>query len=48
VAQLVVLTGSPRLAVAAGTLPFVLEDLVKCGLAALILRRTLAATRALR
>ncbi len=49
VAQLLVLTGSARLAVAAGTLPFVLEDLVKCALAALILRRTLPlTTRALR
>jgi biotin transport system substrate-specific component len=48
VAQLVVLTGSAHAAIAAGTVPFVLEDLVKCGLAALILRRTLPLTRALR
>ncbi len=49
VAQLVVLTGSARTAFAAGALPFALGDLVKCGLAALILRRTLPLTsRALR
>ncbi len=48
IAQLLVLTGDARAAVAAGTLPFVLEDLVKCGLAALVLRRTVQLTRALR
>ncbi len=48
VAQLVVLTGSARLAAETGTLPFALADLVKCGVAALILRRTLPLTRALR
>ena len=47
-AQLVVLTGSARLAFTAGTVPFVLEDTVKAGLAALILRRTMRLTRALR
>jgi len=48
VAQLVILTGSARLAVAAGTLPFALGDVVKVALAALVLRRTLPLTRALR
>jgi biotin transport system substrate-specific component len=48
VAQLLVLTGSARVAIAAGTVPFALGDLVKCGLAALILRRSLPLTRALR
>ena len=48
VAQLVVLTGSARLALAAGVLPFVLGDAVKVALAALTLRRTMPLTRALR
>ncbi|MGA2384429.1 MAG: biotin transporter BioY [Gemmatimonadales bacterium] len=47
-AQLVILTGSARLALAAGALPFVLGDTVKVALAALVLRRTLPLTRALR
>ncbi len=48
VAQLLVLTGSTRAAVAAGTLPFVVGDLLKVGVAALILRRAGSFTRALR
>ena len=48
VAQLVALTGSAGLAVAAGVVPFVLGDSVKVALAALILRRTMPLTRALR
>lgn len=48
VAQLVAITGSARLALAAGALPFALGDLVKAALAALLLRRTLPLTRALR
>ena len=47
-AQLTVMTGSARLAFAAGSAPFLLEDAVKVGLAALVLRRTLPLTRALR
>ena len=48
--QLVILTGSARVAFAAGVVPFVLGDTVKVALAALILRRatTPAITRALR
>lgn len=47
-AQLVILTGSAKVALAAGVLPFALGDTVKVALAALILRRTLPLTRALR
>ena len=47
-AQLVALTGSARLAFAAGTVPFALGDLVKVLLAALMLRRAGRWTRALR
>jgi biotin transport system substrate-specific component len=47
-AQLLILTGSARLALAAGLVPFVLGDTVKVALAALILRRTMSLTRALR
>ena len=48
-AQLLILTGSARLALAAGVMPFVLGDTVKVALAALILRRTAkrTSTRAL-
>ena len=47
-AQLVALTGSARLAVAAGVLPFALGDLLKVLVAALVLRRAGRWTRALR
>ena len=47
VAQLLLLTGNARAAVAAGTLPFVLGDCLKVLVAALVLRRTLPWTRAL-
>jgi biotin transport system substrate-specific component len=47
-AQLVILTGSAERAVALGTLPFLLGDLVKVALAALLLSRTRTWTRALR
>jgi biotin transporter BioY len=40
--------GSAQLAVAAGVVPFVLGDAVKVALAALLLRRTMPLTRALR
>jgi biotin transport system substrate-specific component len=46
--QLVILTGSAHAALAAGVLPFVLGDLVKVALAALVLRRGRYVTRALR
>lgn len=46
--QLMLLTGSVDRAVAAGVLPFVLGDLVKAALAALVLRRGRSVTRALR
>lgn len=48
VAQLAVLTGSASLAVATGTLPFVAGDLLKVGVAALVLRRFGNSARALR
>jgi biotin transport system substrate-specific component len=48
VAQLLVLTGSASLAVALGTLPFVAGDLLKVGVAALVLRCFAGSTRALR
>lgn len=47
-AQLVALTGSAGSAFAAGVVPFVLGDAVKVATAALILRRTMPLTRALR
>jgi len=47
-AQLLVLTGSARVALAAGTLPFLAGDLLKIAVAAVVLRRTLPLTRALR
>jgi biotin transport system substrate-specific component len=47
-AQLMVLTGSAGLAVTWAVAPFVLGDLLKVGVAALILRRTIPLTRALR
>ncbi len=48
VAQLLVLTGSARAALALGTVPFVTGDLLKVVIAALILRRAPSLTRALR
>ncbi|HXY19132.1 MAG TPA: biotin transporter BioY [Gemmatimonadales bacterium] len=48
VAQLLALTGSARLAVAAGVLPFALGDVLKVLVAALVLRRAGSWTRALR
>ena len=48
VAQLLVLTGSAAQAVALGTLPFVAGDVLKVGVAALVLRRFAGSTRALR
>lgn len=48
VAQLLALTGSASLAVAMGSLPFVAGDLLKIGVAALVLRRFVNLTRALR
>ena len=47
-AQLVALTGSARLAFAAGVVPFALGDALKVLLAALVLRRAAPWTRALR
>ncbi|HVM43221.1 MAG TPA: biotin transporter BioY [Gemmatimonadales bacterium] len=47
-AQLLVLTGGVGAAVALGTLPFVLGDLLKVLVAALVLRRSRPWTRALR
>lgn len=47
-AQLVVLTGSARLAFAAGVVPFVLGDTIKIGVASLALRRGIPLARALR
>jgi biotin transporter BioY len=47
-AQLLVLTGSTRAAVAAGLLPFAAGDALKVVAAALLLRRTRPLTRALR
>lgn len=47
-AQLAVMTGSAPVAFAAGSLPFLLEDAVKVGLAALVVHHTLPLTRALR
>jgi len=47
-AQLLALTGSASLAVALGTLPFVAGDLLKIGVAALVLRRFVNPARALR
>jgi len=45
VAQLVVLTGSAGRAAALGAAPFVVADLAKIGVAALVLRRFVPATR---
>jgi biotin transport system substrate-specific component len=47
-AQLVVLTGTASGAMAMGVVPFALGDAIKVGLAALVLRRTMPLTRALR
>ena len=47
-AQLLVLTGSARAALALGALPFVAGDLLKAGVAALVLRRFAASAAALR
>ena len=47
-AQLVALTGSARAALATGLVPFVPGDLIKVAVAALVLRRTMPLTRALR
>jgi biotin transport system substrate-specific component len=47
-AQLLVLTGSARAALAAGLLPFAAGDVLKVAAAALVLRRTRPLTRALR
>jgi biotin transport system substrate-specific component len=47
-AQLLVLTGSASLAVALGALPFVAGDLLKVGVAALVLRRFAGSGRAVR
>ena len=47
-AQLLVLTGSASLAVALGALPFVAGDLLKVGVAALVLRRFAGSTRTVR
>lgn len=46
-AQLLVLTGSARTALAAGAIPFVLGDALMVLVAAVVLRRTIARTRAL-
>lgn len=46
-AQLQIITGNLEQAVVTGTLPFVVADLAKSGLAALVLRRGLPRTRAL-
>ncbi len=48
VAQLGVLTGSAHAALAAGSLPFAAGDALKVAVAALVLRRALPLTRALR
>ena len=45
-AQLLILTGSGALAVRLGTLPFILGDLLKLGIAVLILKPTLTPLRA--
>jgi biotin transport system substrate-specific component len=47
-AQLAVLTGSVRAALAAGVVPFAVGDTLKIVVAALVLRRALPLTRALR
>jgi len=47
-AQLLVLTGSAQAALALGALPFVAGDLLKTGVAALVLRRFAASCAALR
>jgi biotin transport system substrate-specific component len=47
-AQLLVLTGSVRAALALGALPFVAGDLLKAGVAALVLRRFAVSSAALR
>jgi biotin transport system substrate-specific component len=47
-AQLTVLTGSPRAALVLGALPFASGDLLKIAVAALLLRRARPLTRALR
>ena len=46
VAQLVILTGSAASAVRLGTLPFVIGDLLKLGIAILVLRPSLSPFRA--
>jgi biotin transport system substrate-specific component len=46
-AQLTILTGDASTAFAAGVLPFVVIDVVKIAVAALVVRRALALTRAL-
>jgi len=47
-AQLAALTGSVRAALAAGVVPFAVGDTLKIAVAALVLRRSLPLTRALR
>jgi biotin transport system substrate-specific component len=47
-AQLTLLTGDASTAFAAGVLPFVVNDVVKIAVAALVVRRVLPLTRALR
>jgi biotin transport system substrate-specific component len=47
-AQLLVLTGSPSAALAAGALPFLAGDLLKVAVAAIVLRRYIPRARALR
>ncbi len=46
-AQLAILSGDPSAAFAAAVAPFLVNDLVKLGIAALVLRRFVPATRAL-
>lgn len=45
-AQLIILTGDASVAARFGTLPFLLGDLLKLGVATLVLRRTIAPLRA--
>ncbi|MDP3773831.1 MAG: biotin transporter BioY, partial [Gemmatimonadales bacterium] len=47
-AQLLVLTGSAQSAIAMGLVPFILGDLLKVAVAALVIRRLLPTARALR
>ncbi|MDO8667220.1 MAG: biotin transporter BioY, partial [Gemmatimonadales bacterium] len=47
-AQLLVLTGSAQSAIAMGLVPFVMGDLLKVAIAALVIRRLLPTARALR